>query len=296
MLALSSFLTAAFLFVFVGVSCWNFGSFPFQNKLAHSANWLSVVEKQKEEEFVFSDISERPIPSILRGYSAPIRLESDLSDSDLFFLLANDSDEFNRFVFAETLILSFIWRWVVHAEFKDLLFFLVGKLDRCWQGNWCSAWWLISNKTNHWFWIQSLCMASEVCLVIQAWTKYDEGFLFISDLGGVVVVEEDECTNQLELYFLIQEFIAKAITLPGEGEIMDMMEVADPDAVHAVRTFIRKQLASELKAEFLTTVCCVLWRDIALNKWIYFISFSLHRDWSLLMHELWNFLYCTGGK
>lgn len=35
---------------------------------------------------------------------------------------------------------------------------------------------------------------------------------------------------------------------------MDMMKVADPDAVHAVRTFIRKQLASELKAELLTTV------------------------------------------
>lgn len=59
---------------------------------------------------MFSDISERPIPSILRGYSAPIRLESDLSNSDLFFLLANDSDEFNRFVFAEKLILSFTWR------------------------------------------------------------------------------------------------------------------------------------------------------------------------------------------
>ncbi|KAI9401268.1 hypothetical protein POPTR_001G102126v4 [Populus trichocarpa] len=53
---------------------------------------------------------------------------------------------------------------------------------------------------------------------------------------------------------LDKEFIAKAITLPGEGEIMDMMEVADPDAVHAVRSFIRKQLASELKAEFLRTV------------------------------------------
>lgn len=59
---------------------------------------------------MFSDISERPIPSILRGYSAPIRLESDLSNSDQFFLLANDSDEFNRFVFAEKLILSFTWR------------------------------------------------------------------------------------------------------------------------------------------------------------------------------------------
>ncbi|TQE06978.1 hypothetical protein C1H46_007368 [Malus baccata] len=51
-----------------------------------------------------------------------------------------------------------------------------------------------------------------------------------------------------------KEFVAKAITLPGEGEIMDMMEVADPDAVHAVRSFIRKQLAHELKAELLSTV------------------------------------------
>lgn len=60
-----------------------------------------VVSEQKEEEFVFCDVFERPIPSLLRGYSAPVRLESDLSDSDLFFLLANDSDEFNRFVFLE---------------------------------------------------------------------------------------------------------------------------------------------------------------------------------------------------
>lgn len=51
---------------------------------------------QKEEEFVFANIPERPIPSLLRNYSAPIRLDSDLTDSDLFFLLAHDSDEFNR--------------------------------------------------------------------------------------------------------------------------------------------------------------------------------------------------------
>ena len=56
------------------------------------------------------------------------------------------------------------------------------------------------------------------------------------------------------MFCIIQEFIAKAITLPGEGEIMDMMEVADPDAVHAVRTYIKKQLASELKEEFIRTV------------------------------------------
>ena len=57
-----------------------------------------VLILQKEEEFVFNNVSERPVPSLLRGYSAPIRLDSDLTESDLYFLLANDSDEFNRFV------------------------------------------------------------------------------------------------------------------------------------------------------------------------------------------------------
>lgn len=56
---------------------------------------------QKEVEFVFNDIPERPIPSLLRGYSAPIRLDSDLTDDDLYFLLANDSDEFNRYVISK---------------------------------------------------------------------------------------------------------------------------------------------------------------------------------------------------
>nr|POE91889.1 dna topoisomerase 2 [Quercus suber] len=53
---------------------------------------------------------------------------------------------------------------------------------------------------------------------------------------------------------LDNEFVAKTMTLPGEGEIVDMMGVADPDAVHSVCTFIRKQLAQELKAELLSTV------------------------------------------
>lgn len=57
---------------------------------------------------MFSDISERPVPSILRGYSAPVRLESDLTDSDLFFLLAHDSDEFNRLVFPNAATLFYL--------------------------------------------------------------------------------------------------------------------------------------------------------------------------------------------
>uniref|UniRef100_A0A6N2L5W5 Puromycin-sensitive aminopeptidase n=1 Tax=Salix viminalis TaxID=40686 RepID=A0A6N2L5W5_SALVM len=153
---------------------------------------MAVTVVDKEEEFVFSDIPEQPVPSLLRGFSAPIRLESDLSDSELFFLLANDSDEFNRWeagqVLARKLMLSLV------MDFQ--------------QG-------------------RPLALNP----------KYVQGLRSILSDSN-----------------LDKEFIAKALTLPGEGEIMDMMDVADPDAVHAVRSFIRKQLASELKSELLCTV------------------------------------------
>lgn len=87
--------------------------------------------------------------------------------------------------------------------------------------------------------------------MIQAWTRYDGASLISFCRVRRISI--------IQLFIsLEQEFIAKAITLPGEGEIMDMMEVADPDAVHAVRTFIRKQLAQELKEELISTVCIFL--------------------------------------
>ena len=38
------------------------------------------------------------------------------------------------------------------------------------------------------------------------------------------------------------------------SKIMDLMEVADPDAVHAVRSFIRKELDRQLNEGFLSTI------------------------------------------
>ncbi|PIN01609.1 Cytosol alanyl aminopeptidase [Handroanthus impetiginosus] len=147
---------------------------------------------KKEEEFVFNDIPERPVPSILRGYSAPLRLDSDLTDPDLYFLCANDSDEFNRWEAGQVLA-------------RKLMLGLVSDFQQ--------------NKP--------LILNPEF-------------------LHGIKSILGDSSLDK--------EFIAKAITLPGEGEIMDMMEVADPDAVHAVRSFVRKQIASGLKEELLNTV------------------------------------------
>lgn len=57
--------------------------------------------------------------------------------------------------------------------------------------------------------------------------------------------------------FLLQEFVAKCLSLPGESEIADLMEVADPDAIHTVRRFIIKEIAANLREELLRTVCLV---------------------------------------
>ncbi|MDX2014803.1 MAG: aminopeptidase N [Myxococcaceae bacterium] len=46
--------------------------------------------------FVFSGLSERPVPSLLRGFSAPVVLETDDDEQALLFRLAHDDDAFNR--------------------------------------------------------------------------------------------------------------------------------------------------------------------------------------------------------
>ncbi|PRW56145.1 puromycin-sensitive aminopeptidase isoform X1 isoform A [Chlorella sorokiniana] len=51
----------------------------------------------KEQEFVFEGIEARPVPSLLRGFSAPVHLTVEgQTDEDLLHLLAYDTDSFNR--------------------------------------------------------------------------------------------------------------------------------------------------------------------------------------------------------
>jgi aminopeptidase N len=51
---------------------------------------------QAKQSFTFDNIGARPVPSILRNFSAPVKLTTDLSDDDLRFLMVHDSDGFNR--------------------------------------------------------------------------------------------------------------------------------------------------------------------------------------------------------
>jgi aminopeptidase N len=51
---------------------------------------------KRSETFRLRDIDAKPVPSLLRSFSAPVNLTLDLSSEDLRFLMANDSDLYNR--------------------------------------------------------------------------------------------------------------------------------------------------------------------------------------------------------
>jgi len=61
-----------------------------------------LLVTDREQEFTFADVPHRPIPSLLRGFSAPVKLSSPLDDADLDFLMRHDSDLFNRWQAAQT--------------------------------------------------------------------------------------------------------------------------------------------------------------------------------------------------
>ncbi|WP_207002980.1 aminopeptidase N [Trinickia mobilis] len=51
---------------------------------------------ETEQTFTFVDVREAPLPSLLRNFSAPVVAEYDYTADELAFLLAHDSDPFNR--------------------------------------------------------------------------------------------------------------------------------------------------------------------------------------------------------
>ncbi len=55
---------------------------------------LAVTEA--EQTFTFVDIAEQPLPSLLRGFSAPVKLIFPYTRDQLMFLMQHDSDGFNR--------------------------------------------------------------------------------------------------------------------------------------------------------------------------------------------------------
>ena len=69
-------------------------------------NWASVSGGDVRDDLIvmdgnrlsltFSGIPNRPVPSLFRGFSAPVRLTTNASEADQLFLARHDADPFNR--------------------------------------------------------------------------------------------------------------------------------------------------------------------------------------------------------
>jgi aminopeptidase N len=71
---------------------------------------------EREQSFSFDGITTRPVPSLLRGFSAPVKLVTDLSDDDLRLLQIYDTDGFNKWEAGQTLALRNIERIMVNPQ------------------------------------------------------------------------------------------------------------------------------------------------------------------------------------
>jgi aminopeptidase N len=76
------------------------------NEAATTNKVLRVTEA--EQSFTFIDVPEAPVPALLRGFSAPIKLHCDYTRAELSFLLSHDSDGFVRWEAGQQLALSVI--------------------------------------------------------------------------------------------------------------------------------------------------------------------------------------------
>jgi aminopeptidase N len=68
--------------------------------------------RKAKQAFKLSGVAEVPVPSVGRGFSAPVRFEVDLKESDRAFLMAKDSDSFNRWEAGQTLTTAALIRMV----------------------------------------------------------------------------------------------------------------------------------------------------------------------------------------
>jgi aminopeptidase N len=75
-----------------------------------------LVVTEAEQTFEFQGVTQRPLPSLLRGFSAPVRLEYPYSRQQLAFLMAHDRDDFNRWDAGQKLAMELILELI--AEYQ----------------------------------------------------------------------------------------------------------------------------------------------------------------------------------
>jgi aminopeptidase N len=145
--------------------------------------------KNPTETFTFTHISTKPTPSLLRHFSAPVKLHYPYEDKDYLFLMSHDTDLFNR-------------------------------------------------------WDATQQLATGILLACVAAIQQNKACSIPTDfLAALKKILQDE--------LLDAAVIAEMLTLPSEVYLLEQLSVADVDAVHTAREWLKKQLAVVLKGTLL---------------------------------------------
>ncbi|QIY08000.1 aminopeptidase N [Plesiomonas shigelloides] len=158
---------------------------PLQSGGQAVSSVLNVTEP--EQTFVFEQVPQAPVISLLREFSAPVKLDYPYTDKQLTFLMAHARNDFAR--------------W-------DAAQMLIGKYVRLNVANWQAG--------------NALELPIEVV-----------------DAFRAVLLDEQ----------LDPALAALILTLPKETELAELFDLIDPEAIRAVREFIRDELVLELNDE-----------------------------------------------
>jgi aminopeptidase N len=77
---------------------------------------------EAKQSFQFEGLKERPVPSILRGFSAPVILDRTTDKTERAFLLANDTDPFNKWEAGRSLAREGLIEMILNAAPPDALY------------------------------------------------------------------------------------------------------------------------------------------------------------------------------
>ncbi len=149
-----------------------------------------VVElRNAAETFRFTGLVNAPVPALLRGFSAPVKLSYPYRHDDFVLLMSTEPDPFCRWEAGQTLAVQIMLALVADRQGGREL-------------------------------------------------RLDPGF--IAAFRAVLASGAGD-----------RAFLAEALTLPTDAYLAEQMAVADPDAIFAVRQFVRRTLAEKLREEFM---------------------------------------------
>ena len=88
------------------------GPLPLHLEGAAVAQEMVLELSARRQSFVFRNVAERPVPSLLRDFSAPVKLHYPYTPEQLLFLMSRDSDGFNRWDACQTLATGMLQRMI----------------------------------------------------------------------------------------------------------------------------------------------------------------------------------------